>query len=129
MKTILIIITSLIAASAIVCGMMMLRDPDGSSLQLPLSVLGHTNFKDFAIPGYLLIIIVGGSNSLAAMTLFLRQKSARFFSVAAGLFISVWIATQLWLINVIFWLQFIYLFAGIVILLISFPDKRRFFER
>jgi hypothetical protein len=125
MKKLLLLITVFIAFTAGICGLMMVNTPNGSSMQLSLAVLTHTPFKDFTIPGYILFLIVGGSNALAALALITRQKKAFSFSMAAGLFISGWIVVQVILTGVLFWLQFVYLAAGISILLLSFHLKEK----
>jgi len=123
MKTILWLITGCIAFTAIVCGFMMIKDPGGSSLQLSLTLLQHAPFKDFTVPGIVLLFIVGGSNAIASIAVALRRKAAFNYTIAAGLFISAWIIVQVMLTGVLFWLQFVYLAAGLGILLLSFHLK------
>ena len=101
----------------------MLFSPDGSTLQLSPLLLTGTPFKDFTIPGFVLLFIVGVSNLVATFTLMHRQKNAFSFSLAAGVLICGWIIVQIILTGVLFWLQFVYLAAGISIILISFQLK------
>jgi hypothetical protein len=125
MKTLLLIITCFIGITAIICGIMIIAEPNGSSLELSLVLLNHTPFNDFLIPGYVLLVVVGGSNAIAAFTLMVKQKNAFNVSITAGLFISGWIVVQVIITGLLFWLQFVFLGAGISILLISFHLKEK----
>jgi hypothetical protein len=123
MKTLLLLLTATIGITAVICGGMMLFSPDGSTLQLSPLLLTGTPFTDFTIPGFVLLFIVGVSNLVATFTLMHRQKNAFSFSLAAGVLICGWIIVQIILTGVYFWLQFVYLGAGISIILISFQLK------
>ncbi len=125
MKKALIIITSLVGLTSIVCGAMLVGNPDGSWLQLTPSLLKYNVFKDFLIPGFVLLILVGGSNSLAAVALLLQQKRAGLFSLFGGLMINGWIVVQVILTGVLFWLQFVYLGAGISIWMLSLQLREK----
>jgi len=125
MKTILYLVTGFIAVTAIVCGMLLIRDPDGSALQLPLSVLRETSFQDFTIPGYLLLIAVGGSDFIAVMAIFLEQKNAWLMVLAGGAMIIGWICVEMLLTHLLFWLQLVYLVAGISIVLLAFKLREK----
>mgnify|MGYP003446961430 FL=1 len=123
MKTLSLLLTATIGITAVICGGMMLFSPVGSTLQLSPLLLTGTPFKDFTIPGFVLLFIVGVSNLVATFTLMHRQKNAFSFSLAAGVLICGWIIVQIILTGVLFWLQFVYLAAGISIILISFQLK------
>ena len=123
MKTILYLLTGFVAVTAIVCGMLLIRNPDGSALQLPLSVLRETSFQDFTIPGYVLLIAVGGSNFIAVMAIFLEQKKAWLAVLAGGTMTIGWICIEILLTQLFFWLQLVYLVDGISIALLAFQLK------
>ncbi len=119
MRAWLIITTLFVAVTAIPCGIMLVGWPDGHLLQLPLTVLDHSPFSNFIIPGLVLLFAVGGTNALASIALLLRHRFAGMVAMAAGLCVIGWIAVQVLLTNVLFWLQPVYLAAGILILFCS----------
>ena len=84
-----------------------------------------TSFKDFTIPGYLLLIAVGGSNFIAIMAIFMERKKAWLLVLAGGIMIIGWILIEVLLTHLLFWMQFLYLAAGISIALLALQIKRK----
>ena len=123
MKTLLFILITFIAASAILSGLLMMSSPYGEILNLPLSLLEGTPFKDYLIPGLLLTTIVGGTNLLAILYNLQRHANRYNWAMASGIVISGWIITQMILIGTLHWLHFIYLGAGLLIVLIAYQLK------
>jgi hypothetical protein len=123
MKSILFILVSFIALTAILSGLVMISNPDGGILNLPLSLLYDTPFKDYKLPGTLLTVFVGGIN-LAALFLNLQRHPQRYsWSIAGGAVTSGWIIIQMILIGVFHWLHALYLVLGILIILIAYQLK------
>ncbi|HEY6062739.1 MAG TPA: hypothetical protein VIV35_03965 [Chitinophagaceae bacterium] len=123
MKTILFILVSFIAITATLSGLLMISDPGGGILNLPLSLLDNTPFKDYRIPGILLTIMVGGVNLIALFFNMQRHPSRYNWAMAGGFMISVWILVQLLLVQAAHWLHFIYLGIGLLIILIAYQLK------
>jgi len=123
MKTILFILVSFIAITAALSGLVMISNPDGGLLNLPLSLLENTPFINYRIPGILLTTFVGGIN-LVAVFLNLQRHPGRYnWAMAGGFMISIWILVQLLLIQAAHWLHFIYLGIGLLIILIAYQLK------
>jgi hypothetical protein len=108
-----------VALTALVCGGMMLAEPDGSTLGLASSLLTGTPFKSFLIPGLVLMVAVGFSNLTGVFTLMHRHRRSFIFSMTAGLLINGWIIVQAVFFGISHWLQFLYLLIGAFITLIS----------
>lgn len=122
MKTLLFILVAIISITATSSGLMMVSDPAGQALNLPISLLENTPFKDFRIPGILLTII--GVINLFAVFYNMRRHTKRYnWALAGGILISGWIIIQMILIQSFHWLHFAYLLAGILIMLISVQLK------
>jgi hypothetical protein len=125
MKTILFILISFIALTAVLSGLIMISNPDGGVLNLPLSLLDNTPFINYKLPGILLTVLVGGIN-LIAVFLNLQRHSARYnWALAGGVVITGWIIIQMILIGAFHWLHILYLVVGIFIILISWQLKGR----
>lgn len=123
MKSLLFILVSFIALTAILSGLVMISNPDGGILNLPLNLLHDTPFKDYKLPGILLTVFVGGIN-LAAVFLNLQRHPLKYsWSIAGGAVITGWIITQMILIGVFHWLHALYLVLGILIILIAYQLK------
>ena len=123
MKSILFILVSFIAVTALVSGIVMISNPDGSIMNLPLGLLDGTPFRDFKIPGILLAVFVGGTNLFAVFFNLKRHRSRYNWALAGGLVISGWIIIQMILIGTFHWLHVFYLAIGILIMLFSFQLK------
>jgi hypothetical protein len=123
MKTILFILVSFIAVTATLSGLLMISDPEGGILNLPLSLLDNTPFKNFRMPGILLTILVGGVNLVAIFFNLQRHPGRYNWAMAGGFMISGWILVQLLLIQAAHWLHFIYLGIGLLIILIAYQLK------
>lgn len=123
MKHILFLFVAFIAISSVASGLVMVAEPNGSLLGLTASLLDGTPFKDYFIPGIVLTVLVGFTNLLALYYLFRNHRKRFMFSIAGGFMISGWIIVQMILINAVHWLHFIYLAAGMLVILISFQLK------
>ena len=120
MKSLLFILVSFIAVTSTLSGLLMISNPDGGILNLPLSLLDGTPFKDFLIPGILLTTIVGGVNLLAVFYNMQRHANRYNWAIAGGIMISGWIIVQMILIHAVHWLHFLYLGIGILIILLAY---------
>jgi hypothetical protein len=123
MKWLLFILVSFIALTATLSGLIMMSNPDGSILKIPLSLLSETPFKDFLLPGLLLTALVGVINLIAVYYNILRHPLRYNWAMAGGFMISGWITAQMILINAAHWLHFIYLGIGILIILLAYQLK------
>ena len=123
MKTFLFILISFIALTSTFSGLLMISKPDGEIMNLPLSLLEETPFKDFLIPGILLTAIVGCVNLLAVIYNIKRHVNRYNWAMAGGIMITGWIITQMILIHAAHWLHFIYLGIGLLIMLIAYQLK------
>ena len=123
MKYLLFILVSFIALTATLSGLIMMSNPDGSILKIPLSLLSGTPFKNFLLPGLLLTVFVGVVNLLALYYNILRHPLRYNWAMAGGFMISGWIIVQMILINAAHWLHFIYLGIGILIILLAYQLK------
>lgn len=120
MRVALLILTSLLALTALPAGMLLMLEPNGSTLGLSLSLLSSTPFPDFFIPGLLLALIVGGC-SLVSLFLIMNQSPASYkIAMASGVVLVIWIVAELILIPHYHWLQGLYLAIGILIALTSY---------
>ncbi|HEX4851351.1 MAG TPA: hypothetical protein VFV08_11120 [Puia sp.] len=122
MKILLTILNLFVALTAIVGGLMMVYDPSGNNLGLPLSLLEKTPFHSFLIPGIILATAIGGINLLAFIYRIGQQSAAIDWSLAGGISLICWILGQVWMLGWN-WMAFAYLFIGISILLISWQIK------
>ncbi len=123
MKTLLFILISFIAITSTLSGLLMISNPNGEILNLPLVLLDGTPFKNFLIPGILLTTIVAGVNLLAVFYNMQRHVNRYNWAMAGGIMISGWIVVQLILIHAALSLHYLYLGIGILIILLAYQLK------
>jgi hypothetical protein len=77
----LAVLEAFVALTAIGCGLGL----EIGAIQFPLAWLAGTPFSDYALPGLLMAIIVGGSSLFAAATIFTEGEVGVLVSALAGL--------------------------------------------
>jgi hypothetical protein len=130
------------AASGLLGGLLMIMDPSGRLLKLPLELLTGTPFNNYLIPGLILFIFLGAFPLLVIYTM-IWNPDWRIFqriniwnqymagwsaAVYVGIMLVGWIVVQVVLIGYQSYLQPVYLLVGISILIASFssPTKKHF---
>jgi hypothetical protein len=125
MKSLLFIFVAFIAITSTLSGLMMISDPNGGALNLSLTLLEGTAFRNFLLPGVLLVTIVGGVNLAALFYSFENSPSRYNWAIAGGLLIIGWIIAQMIIIQSVHWLHFIYMGIGFMIILMAYQLKGR----
>jgi len=120
LRTLLFILVCFVAITSLVSGILIITHPDGSVMQMSVDLLKTSPFKNFLIPGIVLTVLVGGTNLLAAFFNMQRNANRYNWALAGGIMISGWTVVQMILINTVFWLQFVYLGIGVIIMLIAY---------
>ncbi len=121
-------------------GFLLVLDPTGGLLHLPLDLLKDASFRNFLIPGLILFVVLGiGAFFIAAglfflpdwmwigrLNLFIGQHWAWTAAVAFGPALMIWIVVQVIQIGLGTWLQPFYFGVGLVILLLALnPSVQR----
>lgn len=123
MKTVLFSLVSFVAVSATLSGLWLMSNPDSGFMKLPYGLLEGTPFTSFLVPGILLTILVGGINFLAALSN-LQQYSNRYnWSVCGGVLTASWVILEMALNRTTYWLQWVYLVIGLLIILVAYRLK------
>ncbi len=85
MRLALVIMETFIGLGAIGGGTAILTNAFDFDQWLPVAWLAGTPFRNYTIPGLLLLIVIGCGMLLAASTLFIQRAWAVLFSAAMGL--------------------------------------------
>ena len=130
-----------LGVSAAFGGILLILDPAGTRLHMPLSILQFSPFHDFLVPGLILGVVFGiGSFATilalwfrppwsfgTALTHFTGEHWSWSAAVAVGLGQVIWIVTQMLMVHGTDWLQFVYGGLGLLIILLTFqPGLRRY---
>jgi hypothetical protein len=101
--------------------------PDGSIMRMPTSLLEGSPFRDFLIPGLILLLVLGVLPLVAAAGLWLRRRWAWYAAFVVGCGLMVWILVEVTIIPYDI-LQPIFGGIGIAIFIVSLlRPVRRFY--
>ena len=89
-------------------------------LSMPKSLLADSPFTTFLLPGLILAVVVGGTQTLAAVLLVQRRQSALLWSAVAGFGMVIWIIAEIGFIHALMWAQLIYVVSGLLQLVLVF---------
>ncbi|KQV05037.1 hypothetical protein [Leifsonia sp. Root112D2] len=106
----LVVVTVFNALSAISGGIAILAT---GGLEMPLSMLTHSPFGSFTGPGWILLIVVGGTQTISFVLLLLRKEMALVWTAIAGIGMTIWIFIETGIIAGISWLQALYFATGV----------------
>lgn len=127
--------------SALFGGFMLIADPTGAWLQMPLAQLEGTPFQDYLIPGLILFLVLGVYPLVVAQAFWNKRPWplatrlagltgmhwAWLASVSVGVALVIWIVVQGLLIGFGHPLQVIYLLLGLALVGMTLvPSVRRY---
>lgn len=90
----------------------------GGGLGMPLEYMGP--FDSFVVPGLILGIVVGGTQSWSTVALVRRTADAPLATAVAGFGMQIWIVVEIGLIDDFVWLHALYFATGTAQLVLLF---------
>jgi hypothetical protein len=115
-------------AGAVYGGIMLITDPTGWKLGLNTSLLQHSPFDDFLIPGLILFIVLGiGCLFVCIQTLVKARRSATWI-IFSGFTIAGWISTQILMIREVTGIQILFAIIGILLVILGIIERKKEFE-
>ena len=121
MNAVLKIVVSLLLAlngiGALFGGWLLIMHPDGSGLHMPLTMLRHSPFNDFFIPGMILFTVNGLTSICVLLFLIFRVRKYAWLTMIQGALLTGWIVIQIVMIRGVSYLHLIYGGAGILLIL------------
>jgi hypothetical protein len=140
----LICLQFLLGLGALGGGGVLMAAPDGSIIQMPLSMLENSPFSSFLIPGVILFSLLGIYPVAVAYSLW-QQPAWRLpetlnpfkhlhwswaASLASGIMLVIWISTQVLMVQAIAFLHILYFVWGWMLILLTLtPTVRQHLQR
>lgn len=111
-----IVLLVILSVSAIAGGLILIIDPTGDGMQLPIEHIQHSPFKDYFFPGIILFSTNGVSALIVLIVVIIKSKYYPWFIIYQGSILVGWIAIQMMMLQVIYFLQFILGTIGIIMI-------------
>lgn len=102
LRTVLITVTIMMAVSAVGGGIGLVAT---NGLGMPVSDLSASPFGSYVIPGLILLLIFGGTQTLAAIYQLRRSPKADLATAIAGFGAIIWIFVEMYMTPIRHWLQ------------------------
>ena len=102
--------------SAIVGAIPLILSPQGDLLHMPLSMLEHSPFHSFLIPGIILLLANGALSFVALYQLLKRRNGYSWWVAFQGCVISGWIVVEVIMFRAVAWLHVLYLAVGLILI-------------
>ncbi|HEY1061392.1 MAG TPA: hypothetical protein VGE44_06885 [Daejeonella sp.] len=125
-------------------GGVLILSPSGELMGMPLSLLDHSPFTSFLIPGIVLFTFLGLGPFLLIFALLKKPESSFAemlncfrdmhwswtFSVYMAFILIIWIQVQMVFIQAVSWLHAFYIFLALLILFVCLlPGLRKEFKK
>ncbi len=123
MKSFLFLLVLVITISSLLSGLQMISHPEGETLNLQVSLLSGTPFKNFKVPGLILTSFVGSINLIAVLYTIQVHPQRFIWSIAGGTLICIWSLVEIVFIYP-FWQHFISLTLGLIIIVVAYHLKK-----
>jgi hypothetical protein len=107
------------AISAFIGGYILLADTSGHSLQLSLDDLKGSPFKDYAVPAWVLILFIGVTGIVAAITTAKQLGKYTSLVMLEGIMLLVFIIVQIILIQELKVTQIVFGLFGFALILLG----------
>lgn len=109
---------SMIGVTAIAGGLRLVMNPAGTQ-DIPIDWLHNSPFSNYLIPGLVLAVVIGLGNVYAGFVSFLRRVYSGSIAIAVSLVLIGFMFVELWYVGLRNFLQPLYLFLGLILLLIG----------
>lgn len=124
LRTLAIILLIFNGVSACFGGIGLVASPDGSVMELPLEWLGATPFKNYLVPGIILLTANGLLSLLISISVIRKSRSYELLIIIQGLILTGWIIIEILLLNLFHWLHALYGLTGLLMIITGFLIRR-----
>ncbi len=138
----LLLLVGFQALSGLFGGGILVLDPTGGLLGMPLSVLDRTPFSDFLVPGLILLLVLGIAPAGLTVALWIKPawRAAAWVEhtfgehwtwVGAGVVgvgLLIWLAVELWMVGYSS-LLLVYSVLGVLILIVALLPSTKGYYR
>jgi hypothetical protein len=118
-----LVLLFLLGSSAIGGGWMLISDPSGFSMELPIELLNPTPFDNYLLPGIILLVAIGILSIVVAILSIRQTVNYTLFIILQGVILFIWLTTEL-IMNIEFYHTLYHLPLYIISLLLIATGSR-----
>jgi hypothetical protein len=108
------IIYLIVSLGALPSGLLFILYPDGSAMNISVSALANSPFRDYLIPGLFLFTVNGIANFIESVLCFGNRRYYKMFGLVLGILLVIWIAVQVSVIGFTSFLQPVFFSVGLI---------------
>ncbi|TGE32210.1 hypothetical protein [Desulfosporosinus sp. Sb-LF] len=139
----LIFMHILLGIGAVFGGVVLVIDPSGGLLKMPITILENSPFNNFLIPGIILLAILGiipliTSYALItkrywkaadSLNIFTEMHWSWAYSFYIGFALIIWITVECYFVKQIILIHVVYIFIGLIIQALSvLPSVQKYYR-
>jgi len=95
---------------------LLIGNPSGSPMQIPVSVLQHSPFHSFLVPGILLLLSSGILGAVVFLILLFRCRAFGLWTAFQGCVLFGWITIEVIMLRTTVWLHYVYWGLGLLLI-------------
>jgi hypothetical protein len=123
-RKISIFLLAFVGISALPSGIALLVDPSGRLLRMSTDLLANSPFKDFVVPGAVLMCVLGVGSFIVLSILVTRKRPAPELDLIAGTILMVWILFEMAFIERLHIFQFLYLTIALILVFLGMKKRK-----
>jgi hypothetical protein len=116
-RMVALVAVGFLALSAIWGAALLIGDPMGRPMEIPVSVLQHSPFHSFLVPGILLLVSSGLLGTVVFVLALVRARAYGWWVGFQGCVLFGWITIEVILLRTVVWLHYVY--WGLALILIA----------
>lgn len=139
----LVLIHIILGIGAIFGGLVLIIDPSGRLIKMPITLLQKSPFNNFLIPGIILLLILGIMPLIVSyalitrrnwkvatrLNIFIEMHWSWTYSLYIGFALIIWITMEAYFIGQMAAIHVFYLFLGLLIQAVTvLPPVQRYFR-
>ena len=132
----------LLGIGAVFGGMVLVIDPSGELIKMPITLLQKSPFDSFLIPGIILLVVLGVLPLIVAyalatkrqleianrLNIFTDMHWAWAYSIYIGFVLIIWITMEAYFIQHVAIIHVAYIFLGLIILAVTLlPPVQKYY--
>jgi hypothetical protein len=97
-----------LALSSVVGAVPMLTDPRGQPWQMPQSLLAHSPFHSYLVPGIVLLVMNGLMSMFVCVLVLRRKRGYGLWIAAQGCILFGWLTVECIVLRMVIWPHYVY---------------------